>query len=127
MYAPGDLLRAAAAIRPLLPELLGSEAAQVDQQLVALLDRAQLGEPVENEIAMLLATKEPTRRQMEKILSSKGEDLRYFVLPGTSAPPRPPKYVCLAEGCDYVWYRHQMGPIPACPIHRLSLVLATES
>jgi hypothetical protein len=127
MYTPGELVKAASAIRSRLPELLGAEAAQVERELAELLDRVQHGEPVEGLIALLLAAREPTRQEMQKMLLSEGEATRYSPLPGAPAPPRPPKYVCPAEGCHHVWYRHQMGPIPACPVHRMPLVQATES
>jgi hypothetical protein len=127
MYTSDDLVSAAKAIRPLLPELLDLEAEQVDQQLAELIDRLEAGESVQNQIAMLLASYEPTRKQMEKLLPGKQQETRYSDLPGMSTLARPPKYVCPDPGCAHVWYRHQIGQtIPTCPVHRLSLVPIKE-
>ena len=130
MYPSEDILEAAKSIRPFLPGLLNHQAQEVDNQLADLINRHNAGEPLENKIAELLATHDPTREWMRQFLDSKHpanvtKGLGFNPLPGISAPGAP-KYVC-PQG-DYIWPQIDISdPIPPCPTHNIPLVLSEDS
>ena len=116
-------------IRPYLPMLLGDEASVTDGRLADLLQDANSGTNVDDQILQVINSHEATRVWANRFLgeSSAGERRgvgsrsRYEALPGDAEPIKAPKYQC-PRG-DYVWYRPFVGiSIPRCPTHNLRLV-----
>lgn len=123
-----DVFEAARTIRPLLPELLGPDAAVWDAELAGFLSRATSGEKVDNLILDLLRKDERTRNWTREFLKpNSGQDLRvYAPWPGSSNPIKPLQYRCPEN--DFVWYRRDAGSeIPSCPTHGLALVQSKDS
>lgn len=116
MFTPEDVLEGARSIRPYLPELLRSEAEQVDQQLADLLKKAKAGQQVDQQILELLKSHRKTHDWMAVFLSPKQASKGYQRLPGNIGAVSAQKFVC-PEG-DYVWYRRTARtPVPSCPNH----------
>jgi hypothetical protein len=133
VYPSEDILEAARSIRSLLAELLEAETIQpVDQQLADLLARANAGETVDNLVLELLAETDSTRQWMfeflqnKRSLDSRGEPTKgYSPLPGQGSRIAAPKYACPMG--DYTWYRPRVGVNPPpCPTHNVALVPADQ-
>lgn len=125
MYTSEDVLEGARSIRPMLSELLGLNAPDVDNLLADLLTAAEGGDKVDNKVLDLLARNDATRLWMRDYLRADEKDA--FVVRGYSPPPGPPgpvsahKYVCPYR--DYTWYQRSVGqPVPKCPTHGVELV-----
>ncbi|WP_204136971.1 hypothetical protein [Halomicronema sp. CCY15110] len=128
MYSPDDILTAAAAIRPYLPNLLGETAPTVDAQLADLLNQP-FSPGLENRILDCLAAHDASREWLNQFLQTKRPpdvERHYHPLAGQATDlPAIPQYVC-PEG-DYVWYRHSIAePVPLCPTHHQALILVEE-
>lgn len=116
MFTLEDVLEGACSIRPYLPELLGLEAEQVDQQLADLLKKSKAGQQVDQQILELLKSHPKTRNWIAVFLSPKQVSKGYERLPGNIGAVSSQKFVC-PEG-DYIWYRRTAGiPVPSCPNH----------
>ncbi len=119
-----DILEAARAIRPYLPELLTAEQAKaIDHQLTQLLTQ-QDQTKVDNLILDILCSQEPTRQWIDEFLELKLPptlEKSYQPIPGNLTPVSSvAKYTCPFG--DYVWYQRQVGePIPNCPTHEVPL------
>jgi hypothetical protein len=128
-----DVLEAARALRPRLPELVGEDAARVDAELERLLALADTGQPVKLELLSLFAERDPTRRwaheRLEPSSRLRGLDppggSSYARLPGDpqlsaqplAAPALParPRYACPTCGWG-PWRRFSAADqIPNCP------------
>lgn len=128
MYNSEDVLEAARVIQPYLPDLLGAEAAIVDQALAALLAKAAAGEAVDNPILELLAERDATREWAQKFLIDKMPPpvmRTYDPLAGSPSVINANTFVCPAPGCPRIWHRPKAGIAPpVCPEHKISLVPA---
>lgn len=124
VFEPEDILEGSRSIRPLLPEILGDDAVQVDRQLSELLAQAKAGEPVHEPILAMLKSYPDTRNWIAEFLSKKQVSKGFEELPGKSQPISASKYRC-PEGDDYTWYRRVVGAkIPNCPTHNVPLIPA---
>lgn len=128
MLTSNDVLDAAHAIRPYLPELLGAEAETVDHALAELLAKAESGEAVDNQILELLAEREPTRDWIRQYLPYEGlYNMKgsYDPLGGSVSPIKANTFVCQVPGCSEIWYRPRAGiEPPRCKEHQIPLVPA---
>lgn len=125
-FTPEDILEGGRSIRPFLPELLGNDAVQVDNQLAELLAQAKAEQQVDQQILEILKSYPDTRDWMAEFLSEQQVSKGFEALPGKGQPISAPKYIC-PEG-DYVWYRRVVGAtIPTCPTHGVLLVPADQS
>ena len=92
----GSLAAVVAAARTLLPELstlLGVEADGVRHELEELIDRAERGEPVADQIMTLLRSRPATRDRVMTLLATGPQDTAAAaatVSPPPSSPPPPP-------------------------------------
>lgn len=125
MFASEDILEGARSIRPVLTELVGLDAPDIDSRLANLLLAAEAGDEVDNKVLKLLRSNDATRLWMRDYLRADKKDA--FVVLGYSPPPGPPapvsahKYVCPYR--DYTWYQRSVGqPMPKCPTHGVELV-----
>ncbi|MEH1925121.1 hypothetical protein [Nostoc sp.] len=124
VFEPEDILEGSRSIRPLLPEILGDDAVQVDRQLSELLAQAKAGEPVHEQILEMLKIYPDTRNWIAEFLSKKQVSKGFEELPGKGQPISASKYRC-PEGDDYTWYRRVVGAkIPNCPTHNVPLIPA---
>jgi hypothetical protein len=122
MFTPEDVLEGARAIRPFLPELIGAETEQIDQQLADLLGKAKAGEQVDQQILEILKSRPKTKSWMAEFLASEQVSKGYQPPPGKSNAVSMPRYAC-PEG-DYVWYQRIAGTlVPSCPTHKCELKL----
>lgn len=121
-FTSEDVLEGARSIRPFLPELIGTEADQVDQQLVELLGKAKSGQAVDQQVLEILKSRPKTRNWIAEFLSSEQVSKGYQGLPGKAGAVSMPKYAC-PEG-DYIWYQRSAGlQVPSCPTHQCELKL----
>ena len=121
-----EVLDAAQAIRPHLPDLIGEEADQVDRQLEQLLTRAETGEKVKIDILRLLSRRDTTREWANRLLKVPQQYRSYERPPGRLQRVSVPKYVC-PEGDGAPWYRFTVGDqVPLCPNHNVLLVEASS-
>lgn len=122
MFKPEDVLEGARSIRPYLPELLGADFEQVDQQLADLLEQAKAGQQVDRQLLEILKSRPKTRNWTAEFLSSEQVSKGYQCPPGRAGAVSAPKYIC-PEG-DYIWYQRSAGTsAPACPTHKCDLKL----
>lgn len=128
MYTAEDILEAARVIQPYLPDLLGAEAATVDQALATLLDKAAAGESVENPILELLAKRDATRQWAQQFLRDKTPPpvmRSYDPLAGSQSVINANTFVCEVPDCPRIWHRPKFGMAPPpCPEHAIPLVPA---
>jgi hypothetical protein len=116
VFKPEDVLEGTRSIRPYLPDLLGTEAEEVDRQLAELLEKANTEQKVDQQILEILKSRPKTRNWMAEFLSPKQQSKGWQQLPGSSGAVSARKYVC-PQG-DYVWYRRSAGIlVPSCPTH----------
>ena len=121
-FTPEDVLEGARTIRPFLPDLLGTEAEPVDQQLAELLGQAKAGQQDDQQILEILTSHPKTRSWIAEFLSPEQASKGYQSLPGKPSAVSAPKYVC-PEG-DYTWFQRSAGtPVPSCPTHNCQLTL----
>ena len=121
-FTPEDVLEGARTIRSVLPDLLGTEAEAVDQQLAELLGQAKTGQQVGQQILEILKSRPETRNWIAKFLSSEPESKGWQQLPGMPNAISAPKYVC-PEG-DYIWFQRSVGmSVQTCPTHNCELKL----
>ncbi len=115
-FEPEATLECARSIRPVLPALLGSEAAAVDRQLADLLAQAKVGQSVSTEILELLQNNPSIHNWAAEFLAPHQISKGFEPLAGRSGDVSAAKYVCPAG--DYVWYRRTTGEqMPSCPTH----------
>jgi hypothetical protein len=88
--SPEEIVRAARAILPELPTLLGDDAPEVRHRLQLLLARAERGEPVTDEIVELLRSRSATRVRLTDLLSF---EEHVAAAPATTAAAPPPSPV----------------------------------
>lgn len=128
MYNTHDVLEAARIIRLYLPDLLGTDAEQVNRALSDLLDKALSDESIDNQILELLAERDATREWTRQFLSDKVPPpvmRSYDPLAGSPSVIRANTFVCQVPGCSMVWYRPQSGiEPPNCQEHKVPLVPA---
>jgi hypothetical protein len=128
MYNSEDVLEAARVIQPYLPDLLGAEAATVDQALAALLAKAAAGEAVDNPILELLAERDATREWAQEFLIDKMPPpvtRSYDPLAGSQSVINANTFVCEVPDCPRIWHRPKAGIAPPlCPEHKIPLVPA---
>lgn len=126
-FAPEDVLECARSIRPILPELLSTAAAPIDQELADLLAQARAGETVDRQILAVLQSHPKTQSWagefLSKSLVAKGD---YQPLPGLSAGSQTVKYIC-PVGNDFTRRLRPGEAIPLCRTHNVPLVPATPS
>jgi hypothetical protein len=119
-----EVLDAARAIRPHLPDLVGKEAQEVDDQLQRLLAQSGTGETVKIAILRVLGQRDATRQWANDLLKVPQRDRSYEELPGKVQMVSVPKYIC-PQGDGTPWYRFGIGDqVPLCPNHRIPLVEA---
>lgn len=117
-----EVLDAARAIRPHLPDLVGEGADEVDDQLQLLLVRSETGETVKIAILQVLGQRDATRQWAYELLKVPQRDRSYEALPGKVQVVSVPKYVC-PKGDGTPWYRFSISDqVPLCPNHRILLV-----
>ncbi len=135
MYEYADILEAARAIRPHLSELVGTEAAAIDQQLTALIARAEAGEAIDQTtwaIMELLRERDATRERFQQLLTGELSPLESFglkggfaQLAGSQSVVHANRFVCEVAGCSEVWHRPKAGIAPpSCSKHQKPLVPA---
>ena len=117
-----DLARA---IRPYLPNLLGSDAPKVDAKIGALLEEAETGREVDAELNELIDAFPATQAWAAEFRGAPVPGRRpgrgFQPLPGDATPVMATRFVC-PQG-DYVWYRRSVGmAVPSCPTHNIPLV-----
>jgi hypothetical protein len=126
MYNSEDVTEAARIIQPYLPDLLGSEAANVDQILVDLLAKVESGEAVDNQILEFLAEHDATREWTRQFLIDKMPPpvmRSYDPLAGSISLIEANAFACLEPNCNYVWYRPKASiEAPLCPAHQIPLI-----
>jgi hypothetical protein len=124
MVTDEDVLEAARAIRPYLPDLAPDVGEQLDGDLAALLSAAADGDDVRLDVARLLRSEPATREWTQEFLRLRQppEVVKAFEpAPGHGAPVPALKFVCPLG--DYVRYAAGVGErIESCPSHRLPLV-----
>jgi hypothetical protein len=121
-----EVLDAAQAIRPHLPDLVGAEAGKVDCELQRLLARAETGETVKIDILRVLSHRDATRQWANDLLKVPQRDRSYERLPGKMQRVSVPKYIC-PKGDGAPWYRFSIGDqVPLCPKHHIPLIEASE-
>ncbi|MFF7730858.1 hypothetical protein [Streptomyces sp. NPDC008001] len=105
----------ARAIRPHLPELLGSLAPDITRELAALIDQGSRGEAVKVKVIGLLAAHEPTRRWANDLLTVPRRERAFEDLLGDPQRIRVVRYGC--PRCDRPpWFRFDLrDEIPVCP------------
>jgi hypothetical protein len=130
MSEDSRIIDAARAVRPHLSELLGPDrAAAVDADLAHLLNASPPLGDIERLILEALARHPATHGWAATFLEhgtppdlSRVAEKGYQAPPGTGSTTTIPRFAC-PQG-DYVWYRRSVGePIPACPSHRVALLL----
>jgi hypothetical protein len=130
MFDSQDVYDATRALRPQLDEMLGKQRAsylkkEIDEQL----ELAEQGEEVDEQILELLTREPEVRAWLRTALldeSTRGltRDSGYESLPGNPGKVRAMHFVCPKDGCDFDWCLRRVGrPVPACPVHKVSLVL----
>jgi hypothetical protein len=120
-----EVLDAAWAIRPHLPDLVGEEAPEVDGELQRLLERAEAGETVKIDILRLFSHRDATRQWANDLLKVPQRDRSYERPPGKVQAVTVPKYIC-PKGDGTPWYRFSIGDqVPLCPNHRILLIEAS--
>jgi hypothetical protein len=120
-----EVLDAARAIRPHLPDLVGDEANDVDRELQRLLARAETGENVKTDVLELLRQRDKTRQWANALLKVPPQYRSYERQAGRVQRVSVPKYSC-PQGY-YVWYRFSIGDqVPLCPNDGSSLVEASS-
>ncbi|GIG56012.1 hypothetical protein Lfu02_03840 [Longispora fulva] len=137
-----NLIDVARSIRPYLDRLVGAGAAEFDQRLRALLVRARAGEDVDAELLALLTGSPATHAWAAAVLADERHrppadlDLRaadpaggYAGLPHPhgGGPVPATRYVCPVDG-NYAWWRISVGePVPVCPDHLDTALVADPS
>jgi hypothetical protein len=120
-----EVLDAAQAIRPHLPDLVGEEAEEVDRELQRLLARAETGEMVRIDILRVLSHRDATRQWANDLLKVPQRDRSYEPPPGKVQAVTVPKYIC-PKGDGTPWYRFSISDqVPLCPNHRIPLIEAS--
>jgi hypothetical protein len=115
-----DILAAARAVRPVLPELV-ADGPDLDARLGDLLARAERGEPVADDILDALTAHDRVREWLRRLLpedadATRGdESVLFSPLPGTGEPTAEIVFTC--GGCDYAYPVFEVGePVPdGCP------------
>jgi hypothetical protein len=121
-----EVLDAAQAIRPHLPDLIGQDAEQVDRELQRLLTKAETGATVKIDVLKVLSQRDATRQWANKLLKVPQPDRSYEGPPGKVQRVTVPKYVC-PKGDGTPWYRFSVGDrVPTCSNHRIPLVKASS-
>jgi hypothetical protein len=122
-----EVLNAARAIRPHLPDLVGDDAVEVDGQLQHLLARSEAGETVKIAILRVLSQRNATRQWANDLLKVPQRDRSYEGLPGKVQMVSVPRYIC-PKGDGTPWYRFSVGDqVPLCPNHRIPLIEAPRT
>jgi len=130
MSAQRDVIQAAQAMRPYLPELLDASVvtafAQRLEQLLAQSAQTQDDQAVRELLGQQEATREWLRLYLEERRPA-AEILKvlrtYHPLPGKSGAIASPRYRCPVASCNRVWYRRQVeDAVPNCPIHGIQMV-----
>lgn len=131
MTSPSDVLQAAQAIRPYLPELLTRQDAGVIANRLELALNATT-DPVaqSEELTHILSATDPTREWLRLYLEEQHEAAAilkiirtYQPLPGKAGAVTSPRYRCPVASCHQTWYRRETtAEIPNCPIHGVKLV-----
>ena len=116
-----DILAAARAIRPYLPELLAEHAAaRADARLAELLERgdeAGIVDEFEGDENVRDWAAGFLEHGMPPDIAAR-EERSFQLAPGYGDAVRIPEFAC-PRG-DYTWYRHAVGQTPPkCPTHQL--------
>jgi hypothetical protein len=106
---PGDseILKAASAVVPELPGLLGSDATAFGQMLSELVEQARSSEDptarirAEDAIYKLLASRDETRERMDQLLPEEQEERGWAPTFGHSGPVPVDRWICPEQGCTY--------------------------
>lgn len=125
LYTNAQVLEAARTLRPILAQLLDSEAAQaVDLQLAQKLNQTDLDENTQvDHLLEILESHTETQTWWKDFLENNTAIQRsYSGLAGDPALQSATKYVCPHN--DYTWYREDNSPIPLCPTHLIALIPA---
>jgi hypothetical protein len=125
LYTNTQVLEAARTIRPILTQLLESEAAQaIDFQLAQRLNQTDLDKNNQVDYLLeILASHTETQAWWHDFLENNTAIQKaYSGLAGNPALQSATKYVCPHN--DYTWYREDSGPIPLCPTHLIALIPA---
>jgi hypothetical protein len=117
-----DILEAARAIRPHLPELVSNdEASELTARLDQLLDQAAAGEDVQVQVLILLGERAATREWARRLLDVPPRLRHYQALPGHGQLAAVPRYAC-PDGCPRYWYRFSRADeVPLCEKHKVPL------
>jgi len=130
MYSLEQLLNAAQAVRPYLPQLLDAPTAQALDQQLATLTQAATTTGNGEALWAAIATQDPLRTWLRFYLEqgyspeASLEAVRtYQPLPASPHAVASPRYRCPVANCHHAWYRRsQTEAIPQCPIHGVTLV-----
>ena len=125
MFTNDQVLSASRKIRPLLPKLIPTLSAHIDQQLAAILNQASLDENARaDRLLKVLDTHPETKSWLDEFLEIPATERGFAGLPGNPALAAAACYVC-PVGNDYTWYREANEEIPLCPTHLVQLVPAS--
>jgi len=112
------------AIRKLLPEMSENMRKQAEE----LLQRAQKGEKVDNDLIDLARQdnkiREALKRKLFPEVESRERLLEYEPLPGNNDNiSASTTYKCPEPECEFTWHAPQMGAEPPlCPTHHRALI-----
>jgi hypothetical protein len=121
------ILDCARSIRPYLARLVGDSADDVDRGLSVLLEQAQQGVDVQQDVLIVLQQHAATHNWTASFLiSGHPPEVAGLIekgiqdLAGRGRAVGAMRYICPRR--DYVWYRRAVGQeIPICPTHHIAL------
>lgn len=131
MTSSPDVLQAAQAIRPYLPELLSRPDAEAMANRLDLVLRQTADSAAQQaEVRQVLSLAEPTREWLRLFIEEEtpaAEILTiirtYQPLPGKAGVVASPRYRCPVASCHQTWYRRAVqADVPDCPIHGIKMV-----
>jgi hypothetical protein len=130
MFDSQDVYDAARALRPQLDKMLGEErASPLKRAIDEHLRLAEEGEEVDERILEFLTRDPAVRSWLRTALldeSTRGltRDSGSQSPPGDPGHVRATHFVCPKDDCNFDWCLRRIGrPVPACPVHKVSLVL----
>jgi hypothetical protein len=120
-----ELIAAAEQVLAEAPGLLpAGTAPEVSAQLADLVSRARSGEPVEDELILVVTGQDRLRERFDELLPADDvakEGGGYEELPGYGEPVDVTYFAC-PQG-DYCYPVLEVGEaVPLCPVHRVPLV-----
>ncbi|MFI0976095.1 hypothetical protein ACH4SP_03590 [Streptomyces sp. NPDC021093] len=114
-FTEAEIIDVARAIRPHLPELLGSLAPDVARELAVLIEQSSRGEAVKVKVIGLLVAHDATRRWAHSLLTVPLRERAFEDVLGDPQRIQLVRYGC--PRCDRPpWFRFDLrDEIPVCP------------